>query len=564
MHPSIRNFRITATFLIFFLLLGYIGTLPLDVLDIDSSQYAEIAREMVESGDYGKITDNGRKYLDKPILTFWILSFSFHLLGVDNFAYRLPALFFLLLGAWGIFKMVSILYKEEKKAWIATVLYLASPGTFAMVLDPKIDIYLTTFLILTHLFYFLGRFQNPMYFYFMYLSIGLGFVTKGPISLVIPGISMGLDILFRRDWKLLASMKILPGIFIASLLPAFWSYLLYREYSTYGVAFFLWIQSFGRFYKDLYDVALNPFYFYETFLVSFGGPGILLAFYLIQDGWRFFRSEKPLSTLLSAFQKIQTPSGYVFGFWLYLYLFFVSFSRFQLPQYVYWTLPAASIIFAEYISTNSGQKPRLHFLFNALSILILGATFVLEFAFYSDWKSQIYFPLACTGFLAILCFYGNSSIHKAVLYLLGTTAVGFLVLSYQIYPSLLEYQPSRAIATIVREQEPDEKVFYTYRISHSMRSLAFYSERIFRNIYNREEFLKKIVISGKRLVLVSEEHFPEMKKFLGDDLEYKIEGLYPFAKIAVPKIELFQYDKRQRILKNLLLVTVSIKTKSRN
>lgn len=37
---------------------------------------------------------------------------------------------------------------------------------------------------------------------------------------------------------------------------------------------------------------------------------------------------------------------FVFGFWLYLFLFLISFSKFQLPQYIFWTLPAAAVIFS--------------------------------------------------------------------------------------------------------------------------------------------------------------------------------------------------------------------------
>ena len=45
-------------------------TLPFDVIDIDSAQYAEIVREMVTNNEYFFLRDNGKQYLDKPILTF--------------------------------------------------------------------------------------------------------------------------------------------------------------------------------------------------------------------------------------------------------------------------------------------------------------------------------------------------------------------------------------------------------------------------------------------------------------------------------------------------------------
>ncbi|EMF97913.1 hypothetical protein LEP1GSC123_4084 [Leptospira borgpetersenii str. 200701203] len=80
--------------------LPLILTLPLDVIDIDSSQYAEISREMVEGGNPFFIRDNGRKYLDKPILTFWkiSLSFSCSVIKISRFVFRLFCSLFFLSG----------------------------------------------------------------------------------------------------------------------------------------------------------------------------------------------------------------------------------------------------------------------------------------------------------------------------------------------------------------------------------------------------------------------------------------------------------------------------------
>ena len=57
-------------------------TIPFDVIDIDSAQYAEIAREMVTNNEYFFLRDNGKQYLDKPILTFWSIALFFKLFGI--------------------------------------------------------------------------------------------------------------------------------------------------------------------------------------------------------------------------------------------------------------------------------------------------------------------------------------------------------------------------------------------------------------------------------------------------------------------------------------------------
>ena len=60
-------------------------------------RYAEVAREMVVSGDYVTPRLNGVKYFEKPPLFYWLEAFSIKLAGVSESALRFwPALFALL------------------------------------------------------------------------------------------------------------------------------------------------------------------------------------------------------------------------------------------------------------------------------------------------------------------------------------------------------------------------------------------------------------------------------------------------------------------------------------
>ncbi|EMM80103.1 dolichyl-phosphate-mannose-protein mannosyltransferase [Leptospira interrogans str. 2006001854] len=324
--------------------LPLILTLPLDMIDIDSSQYAEISREMVEGGNPFFIRDNGRRYLDKPILTFWKISLSFLIFGYQNFAFRLPALLFTFFSFWGIFKLTELYSESRLRAWISVFLYALSPGLYSMVVDPKIDVYLTPYLILVHTFYYLGFKRNQNYYYLMYFAMGLGFITKGPIAMVIPSISIGGDILFRRDWRRLLEMKLFPGVLLAILPPLLWSIPLYLEFQTYGPYFFLWIQSFGRFYVKMYNQKFNPLFFYSNFSWAFG-VFILPFFGFVFDRIvTFLKQNKGKEVFQNILKNKYFNLDFVIGFWLFLFLFLISFSRYQLPQYIYWCLPAAAVI----------------------------------------------------------------------------------------------------------------------------------------------------------------------------------------------------------------------------
>jgi dolichol-phosphate mannosyltransferase len=63
------------------------------LIDPDESRYAEISREMLESGDFVVPTRFGKPYLDKPPLLYWLTATSFRLFGVSEASARLvPAL----------------------------------------------------------------------------------------------------------------------------------------------------------------------------------------------------------------------------------------------------------------------------------------------------------------------------------------------------------------------------------------------------------------------------------------------------------------------------------------
>ena len=63
-------------------------------MDVDASQYAEISREMAQSGDYLHIYDRGFDYLDKPPFLFWASALSMKVFGINNLGYKFPSILF--------------------------------------------------------------------------------------------------------------------------------------------------------------------------------------------------------------------------------------------------------------------------------------------------------------------------------------------------------------------------------------------------------------------------------------------------------------------------------------
>src|SRR5215813_5849508 len=77
---------IAAVLLSFFFALG---RAPL--FDVDEGAFSQATLEMFERGDFLSTYLNGQPRYDKPILVYWLQAASVGLLGVNEFALRLPS-----------------------------------------------------------------------------------------------------------------------------------------------------------------------------------------------------------------------------------------------------------------------------------------------------------------------------------------------------------------------------------------------------------------------------------------------------------------------------------------
>jgi 4-amino-4-deoxy-L-arabinose transferase-like glycosyltransferase len=527
-------------------------TLPLDVIDIDSSQYAEIARQMYHSGDVFTLMDNGRRYLDKPIFTFWTIASSFSLFGMNNISFRIPALFLSLLSVYSIYRITILNWGSERQAYLGSIIYLLSPGFFAMVVDPKIDVYLVAYLVFTYHFYYLGRKVNSNYYFLMYLMMSIGFVTKGPISVVIPALSIGGDILFRRDWKLLWSMKLIPGLLVLTSFPAFWCFWLYKGFNSYGPAYFLWIQSFGRFYKEMYNIKFDPFYFYKSFLWAFFSGVVPMLLYIAFRAVRYFRMLGWKEILRKIRKNEYQTVDFVIPFWVFLFLFLISFSKYPLPQYIYWILPGAALYFGklaeESLFSSATKRIRPSFM---IAGFVYFAFFCLLPVFVSE-VGVLYYVFFFVGLAFI--FLMAQVVPIELLVTVTGAALFFGAISLVYYPILTSYQPSKEIGAKVKELEPKEPILYTFRLSNSKRSYAFYADRNFRNIYDLETLDALWAAHPKRLVVVPSEHIEVIKKESEGRYEVEVVLEKESYKVATPTIAFLKKETRPLVTKKISLI----------
>ena len=72
-------------------ILFFVGLGSTGLTDRDEGRNAEAGREMYEQGQWISPTFNYEPRFAKPVFVYWLMSLSYHLFGVSEFAARLPS-----------------------------------------------------------------------------------------------------------------------------------------------------------------------------------------------------------------------------------------------------------------------------------------------------------------------------------------------------------------------------------------------------------------------------------------------------------------------------------------
>jgi len=252
----------------FLLRLLTLGSYPL--MDTSEARYGEIARVMLTTGNW--ITPQefpGTPFWAKPPLYAWLSAAAMQVLGVNEFALRLPSLLCALVVVLLSANWAAALQARRGTAaapWaglIAAALLFTGLGFFAaagaVMTDPALAACTTAMLAAFHAVVLRGS-RTTAWRYGFFVAIGLGMLAKGPVVLLYGGLPIALWTLWQR--RLGAVWTALPwvsGTVLAALLSVPWY--VAAERATPGfVNYFLLGEHVMRFLKpgwrgDLYGTA---------------------------------------------------------------------------------------------------------------------------------------------------------------------------------------------------------------------------------------------------------------------------------------------------------------------
>ena len=157
------------------------------LLEPDEGRYAQIAKEMLDRGEWVVPTLQGEPYLDKPPLMYWLVRLSYAAFGVTEPVGRLVPAVCVHLTVLGVYLVGRRSVGERAAVWAALLLTVA-PGYVGvarlLLLDGLLTLCVTASVLCGFEAVRTGRLKLGWWVASAVCS-GLGFLTKGPISEVL-------------------------------------------------------------------------------------------------------------------------------------------------------------------------------------------------------------------------------------------------------------------------------------------------------------------------------------------------------------------------------------------
>ncbi len=336
------------TWLAFLQNLGSIG-----LIDETEPLFAEAARQMTVTDDWITPHYNGRARFDKPPLIYWLIAIAYKVIGVNEWAVRLPsALAAIALTGFCFYSLIVISQWQKQDRFLPQKVWLwagfgATMTVFNIhsiawgrsgVSDMLLSGCMGTALLAFFLGYAGGKPQVKKRWYLtFYLLSALAVLAKGPVGIVLPVLIIASFLLYLGKAKeVLREMQLRRGllIFLAIALP--WYMMVTWVHGLDYLESFFGYHNLERF-TTVVNKHSAPWYFYViVVLVGFAPWSLYLPVAIRQTKFwqrRWWRHQ-PRCYHLSLFALFWFAS--IFGF------FTIAVTK--LPSYVLPLMPAAAIL----------------------------------------------------------------------------------------------------------------------------------------------------------------------------------------------------------------------------
>ncbi|HEX2438222.1 MAG TPA: glycosyltransferase family 39 protein [Methylomirabilota bacterium] len=313
-------------------LLG-LGAAPF--LDPPEGFHAVIAQTLRLTGDWVTLRVDGVRYFDKPPLLYWLMAFSFHVVGPTEAAARVwPAL--AAVGIAAVTGRIGVILGGPRVGLLSGLMVAANMGMFVFGREVKPDMLFILFIVLAFggfVIAYRGSGRGGLALF--YAGLGLATLTKDVLGAIGPLVIVAVFLWLTRErpystWA--------PWWGVAILLAIALPWYLAVELRNDG---FLWYTFVDNHLLNFARLRAYPDEDIPLGAVQFMGVTVLAFLpWVLSLPWALRRSLKP------PWPDANTRLWALLGLWAVIVVGFFAASPFKLPHYGLPAFPALALLAA--------------------------------------------------------------------------------------------------------------------------------------------------------------------------------------------------------------------------
>lgn len=487
------------------------------IWDANEAFYAETPREMLEAHDFINPTFNYLPRFNKPVLSYWIVAGFYRLFGVSVSVQRLAIALgaMIMVGCAYVLAGVSedrrpgtadgqssIFGARSASLWAAAGL-AAAPRLVMFARRIFIDIWISAFMALTLACFALSeRYpeRRRLYLVLMYVSIGLGVLTKGPVAIALPALAFGSYLGVRRELRRVGGMMIPLGAVIIAAIVVPWYWALYREHGWTYISSFLISENVERFTQGVGVQQHRGPWFYLPVVLSDSFPLSLLLFAAAAAAWK---ERTRIETLLWC--------------WIGAIVVFFSFSAGKQDLYIFPIVPAVAALGGLAIQRGLARAEWQGWLTRTMTVAgallaAAGAAIVLLFdtagRTYALDAALVVGLLGLAGGIATLVLGLSRRTAASALTLLAAVIAVDWVFVVGVLPEFERYKPVPAFSRTLQDRlEPGDVVAH-YQVA--LPSMVFYLRRHVDQYFDAPPFVSALRSNARVYAVLSADDYASL------------------------------------------------------
>ncbi len=484
------------------------------IWDANEAYYVQTPREMIERGDYVAPTFNYEPRFNKPVLSYWIVAAFYRTFGVSVGVQRLPialAAILMILTAFLLARAAAeppgpgvVSGAGNSPLWAALGLAIA-PRLLMFSRRIFIDVYISMFMGLTLLCFALAErypARRRTFLVLMYIAVGLGTLTKGPVAIALPGLVFGFYLVLHGELKRVREMMIPAGALIVLAIVVPWYAALYHRSGWTHITSFFIGENVARYTEGVGVRPVRGPWYYLPVVLSDSFPWSLGLFGAAAL-WLSDRRAIARMPLAPAYLALRVRT--LMWLWILVIVGFFTLSAAKQDLYIFPIVPAVAALAGLFVARatargDGGWALRATVVAAGLLLAAAGAGTLYVFRaagnVYALDGAAAVGAVGTIGGIVTLALALSTRSRAALLALAMAMIVLNWIFVLQVLPSFERYKPvPRLSDAITARARPDDAIVH-YNVA--LPSMVYYLNRHIEVLFDRERFLE--ALRGDRTV----------------------------------------------------------------